>query len=128
MQEVEERDDHETGYPTHEGSSKRNDFLILLVIALEGGEMVRTEVELIPVTVVPVPVHLIAHIGAARHQVAIFISLRHELERKVTGCELILGTHYGREELLMESEPAELAVYLLLTAPAAAYDLRLLFT
>ena len=126
MQEVEERNDNETGEPADEPTAQRDDLLVFEVVRLERLEVVRAEVELERHRDVLPGLELAAHVGGAGHEVMALVVLGHEGDRELAGIELLRGPHDGREELLLEGEPRKLGVDAAAGVAAAADLLGLL--
>ena len=82
--------------------------------------MVRAEIHLHRYHIVLPRTILRPHLGIAGHQVAGLVFLREERHVERTGRELILCTEDGREELLLECEPADLGINSLAAVTAAA--------
>ena len=127
VEEVEQRDDHESGEPAHEPTTQWNDLLVLLAIGLQGLEMVRAEIELERnhgLAMARFEIH--PHPGLTGHQVVALVILREIVECEIRRGELLRSPHDGREELLLEGEPRHLGVDTFLRAATLGDGLRLL--
>ena len=66
------------------------------------------------------------HLRAAIHQHSLRVAFGAEIDAQLAGSELVRSAENGGEELLLESEPAQLRIHSLARAPSAAYLLGLL--
>ena len=129
MQEVEQRNDHESREPTNEPTSQRDDLLVLLVEGLEGLEVVRTEVELERnhrLVLSRLEIH--PQTRLASHRVVTLVVLREIVQREISRRELLRRPHDGGEELLLECEPRHPGIDTFLRAAALGDGLRFLLT
>ena len=91
--------------------------------------MVRTEVELERNHCLMLPrLEIHPHTGLTRHQVMALVILREIVQSEISRRELLRSPHYGREELLLESEPRHPGIDTLLRVASFGDVLRLLLS